>query len=96
MNCLPSSRATSAPYLHSLLVVLSLALLTTSCGTGTAPQILPAKTMPAESCLMQAEPLPLLIDPSLPGLVRNHLAVADLYWQLAARHVCLADFERGR
>ena len=82
--------------LRRLALLLSAVLLLNSCATGTPPVILPPKTLPAESCLVLAEPLPLLTDPSMAGMLRNHLAAANLYWELAARHACLERFERQR
>ena len=79
-----------------LACLASAALLLSSCATGTQPVTLPPKTLPAESCLVLAEPLPLLTDPSMAGMLRNHLAAANLYWELAARHACLERYERQR
>lgn len=38
----------------------------------------------------------MLTENSLEAVIKNHLEVADLYWQLAARYECLVEFERGR
>ena len=94
-NALPRSwqalRRISAP----LALLLSAASLT-ACGTlGTAPTKA-AKVSAPEQCLPPAEPLPLLVDATLAGAVRNHVAVAGLYHELAERHRCLAEFERLR
>ena len=84
---------TSGPFLRPLLAVLLLPLLT-GCGTtGTAPIAL-QRVLPDEACLTLAEPLPPLLEPSLPAAIRNHVEVANMYWELAARHACLADFSR--
>ena len=81
--------------LRTFLLAVLLPPLVTSCATsGTAPT--PVLTLPDEACLQEAEPLPPLLEPSLAAAIRNHVEVADLYWQLAARHRCLAQFERGR
>ena len=91
----PTSKKHSGRPLRAFLLAVLLPPLVTSCATsGTAPT--PVLTLPDEACLVEAEPLPLLTDPSLAGMVRNHVEVADLYWQLAARHRCLVEFERGR
>lgn len=80
--------------LRRLLGALLLASLTACSSRGTPPTV--ALTRPDEACLQEAEPLPELTDPSLAGMVRNHVEVADLYHQLSARHSCLVRFERGR
>ena len=88
------SKRTFGPCLARLLAVLSLAYLQACSTTGTPPITPPV--LPDEACLSLADPLPPLMEPSLAAAIRNHVEVADLYWQLAARQKCLADFERGR
>ena len=79
-----------------LLASLLLAPSLTACvTTGTAPTPVPKVSAP-EQCLLLAESLPLLVDATLAGAIRNHAEVASIYWQLAERHRCLAEFERGR
>ena len=75
--------------------LLSVQFLTACVTTGTAPTPVP-KVQAPEQCLLLAEPLPVLTDATLAGAVRNHAEVAAIYWQLAERHRCLAEFERGR
>ena len=87
-------KRTYGPFLRRLLAVLLLASLTACSTTGTPPITPPV--LPDEACLSLADPLPPLMEPSLAAAIRNHVEVADLYWQLAARQKCLADFERGR
>ena len=89
------SKPTFAPFLSRLLAVLLLPLLTGCLTTGTAPITL-KRVQPEEACLQLAEALPPLTEPSLAAAIRNHVEVADLYWQLAARHACLVEFERGK
>ena len=78
-----------------LLKAVPILLLLTACST-TGTQQIPEVVMPEEACLQPAEPLPLLKEPSLAAVIRNHVEVADLYWQLAARQQCLIDFERAK
>ena len=85
-----------APSLRPWLVALLLALLPSCSTTGGVPTPVLEPVLPNEACLQPAEPLPDLLEPSLAAAIRNHLAVADLYWQLAARQDCLIQFERGR
>ena len=80
-------------YLRLALIALLLPLLT-ACGTTGTSVITPQRVLPEEACLQPAEPLPPLLEPSLAAAIRNHVESADLYWQLAARHQCLADFSR--
>lgn len=89
----PPSKRTSGPCLSLLLAVLSLGL-PMGCSTHGIQPIVAERVLPEESCLQEAEPLPLLTDPTIAGMVRNHAAVADMYWQLAARHSCLVEFNR--
>lgn len=78
------------------LVVLLSALSLQACSTtGTAPMQVQKVSAP-EQCMVLASPLPLLADPTLAGAVRNHLQVAEQYWELAERHRCLVEFERAR
>ena len=94
-NATPSfSRAST---LTSRLPALLLSALLTSCSsmTGTVPTPVPKVSAP-EQCLLLAEtPLP-LVEPTLAGAVRNHVAAMQQYWELAERHRCLAEFERNR
>lgn len=79
-----------------LLVPLFSAVFLTACvTTGTVP--MEDQKVPApEQCLLLAESLPPLVDATLAGAIRNHAEVAAIYWQLAERHRCLVEFERGR
>lgn len=95
MNCKALQRLTSVRCLRLLLAVLSVSLLPSCSTTGGA--LIPAvKTLPPESCLQLAEPLPQPADGTLAELVRNHLAVAAEYHALAERQRCLVGFERAR
>ena len=78
--------------LASLLTVASL----TACATPGTPAMPVPKVSAPEQCLLLAEALPLLTEPTLAGAVRNHAEVAAIYWTLAERHRCLSEFERGR
>lgn len=90
----PPWKPTYGPCLRRLLGALLLPLATACSTPGTPPIV--AQTLPDEACLQEADPLPPLLEPSLAAAIRNHVEVADLYWQLAARHGCLVRFERGR
>ena len=95
-NAVPA-RSWSAwkPTSRLLASLLSAPFLTACVTTGTAPMPVPKVSAP-EQCLHPAESLPLLVDATLAGAVRNHAEVAAIYWQLAERHGCLVRFERGR
>jgi hypothetical protein len=56
----------------------------------------PEKVSAPNQCLPLAEPLPVLTDATLAGALRNHLDAAAQYWELAARHKCLAEFDAKR
>lgn len=92
----PTSKMPCAKPLRAFLLAVLLPAYLTGCATsGTAP--MQAQTvLPDEACLILAEPLPTLPDPSLAAAIRNHVEVANLYWELAARHRCLVEFERSR
>lgn len=92
----PTSKQPYAKPLRAFLLAVLLPALLTGCSSfGTAPT--QAQTvLPDEACLTLAEPLPPLLEPSLAAMVRNHVEVANLYHELAARHRCLAEFERSR
>lgn len=81
---------------YALPVLLLSALCLQSCSTTGTPQMPVPKVSAPEQCLLLAESLPMLTDATLAGAVRNHAEVAAIYWQLAERHRCLAEFERGR
>lgn len=83
------------PRCLSLLLVVLLSLSLTGCATpSTVPLPVLPKVLPEQACLTLAEPLPQLTDPSMEGLIRLLVDVADSYHILAARHRCLADFLR--
>ena len=90
----PHWKPTYGPCLRRLLGALLLALATSCSTTSTAPSQEP--TRPEENCLELAEPLTPLADKEQATVIRKLVEVADLYHQLAARHRCLASFERGR
>lgn len=80
--------------LQTVLMAVLIPLYLTGCETlSTAP--LPVdRVLPEQSCLQEAGPLPMLTDPSYPALIRLLVSVADEYWILAARHACLAEFNK--
>ena len=85
----------SLRYLRALLVALLSGLLTSCSTMPTAPLPVPV-TLPEESCLALAEPLPTLTDPTMIGLLNLLVSVSDAYHILAARHACVVSFERGK
>lgn len=89
------SRSTLPRCLRPLLVALLLPLLA-SCGTTPTVHSPVQKVTADEACLTLADPLPQMPDPSIETLVRTLARVAGQYHELAARHRCLAEFERGR
>ena len=82
--------------LRSLLTVLLLAYLPACSTTSTAPSPVLPSVRAEEACLAEAESLAPLTDPSLAGLARKIVQVAESYYALAERHRCLAEFERNR
>lgn len=92
----PTSKKRSGGPLRVFLLALLLPAYLTSCSTSGTVQTTPQTVLPDEACLTPAEPLPKLLDPSLAGAIRNHVETANLYWELAARHRCLVEFERSR
>lgn len=88
-------RPTFGRCLLPLLAVLSLGL-PMGCSTMSIAPSPELKVKPDEACLTPADPLPQLTDGTMPGLVQLLVDVADSYHILAARHACLAEFERSR
>ena len=83
------------PISRLLACLLSAALLQSCSGMPTQP--LPvAKVSAPEQCLDSPHPLPQLADPSLEGVLRHLILVAGEWHLLAAKHLCLAEFERLR
>ena len=81
----------------SRLPVLLLSVLCLQACSTTGTSVMPVPKVSArELCLQTAPSLPPLADPTLGGMVRNHVEVAAIYWQLAEWHECLVMFERGR
>ena len=92
----PTLKKHSGRPLRAFLLAVLLPAYLTACSTSGTAQITPQTVLPDESCLVLAESLPALLEPSLAAAIRNHVEVANLYWELAARHRCLVEFERGR
>jgi len=92
----PTLKQPCAKPLRAFLLAVLLPCYLTACSTSGIAQITPQTVLPDEACLVLAEPLPALLEPSLAAAIRNHLETANLYWELAARHRCLVEFERGR
>ena len=95
-SLLPLKRISETPLLRVLLVALSLFCLPSCSKTGNV-QPIPAKVLPAESCLQRCQlALPPLADPSMGGMVKNYIEAATQYQECRARHDCLVDFERAK
>jgi hypothetical protein len=74
-------------------------LLVSGCGTRPMPAVLTvpsAKPVIPSNLLQPCPPLPAATDPSLAGLLGNHVAVAESYQHCAALHRELADAVRGQ
>jgi len=83
------------PISGRLVCVLTAAFLISCSAMSTQP--LPVAKVPApEQCLASPEPLPLLADPSMEGLLRHLVLVAGEWHSLNAKHSCLAEFDRLR
>jgi len=80
--------------LRSTLLAALIPFYLTSCAPSLTAPLPVERVSPEQSCLAPAEPLPTLTDPSLPGLIRLLVSVADEYHILAARHACLAEFSK--
>ncbi len=61
----------------------------------TPPLQVPTVSAPAQ-CLPRPEPLPLLTDPSLEGLLRHLILTANAWWELKGKHDCLKTFDELR
>ena len=49
-----------------------------------------------EQCLAAPSPLPILADTTLEAVLRHLILVANEWHSLAAKHTCLAEFDRMR
>ena len=91
-----SSFSAALTRISGRLICLGIAACLSSCGTTpTAPLPVPKVSAP-EQCLAAPDPLPPLADPSLEGLLRHLILVAQSWHDLRIRHACLAEFERLR
>ena len=83
------------PIFGRLSCLLAASLMIGCSGMSTQPLPVPKVSAP-EQCLASPEPLPLLADPSMEGLLRHLILVAGEWHDLRIRHACLAEFERLR
>ena len=76
-------------------LLLAAGCLTACSGTPTTP-LQAEKVSAPEQCLAAPSPLPPLADPSLEGVYRHLILVANEWWALKGKHECLAEFDRLR
>ena len=90
----PCSRRSTpiSAWLAYLLIASSLP----ACSQMSTQPLPVAKVEAPAQCLQSPDPLPLLADPSLEGVLRHLVLVAGEWHAMRIKHACLAELERLR